>query len=91
VLRKVVAYVGHPIARLYIGPGPFQCGDIWPGVGSPIVCFGPIVLPGRQMSGWVSFVGTDKVAAVELHRTPGDPWIARVRAFEVPPAGWVMP
>lgn len=43
------------------------------------------------MHGWVTFVGTDKVAAVELHRLPGRPWAPILRAFVVPPAGWVMP
>jgi hypothetical protein len=42
------------------------------------------------MHGWVSFVGTAKVAAIELHRTPGHPWTAVRRAFVVPPAGWAM-
>jgi hypothetical protein len=52
------------------------------------------------MHGWVSFSGTDKVAAVALARdvslggaipSPVPPWTARVVAFVVPPAGWSMP
>jgi hypothetical protein len=43
------------------------------------------------MHGWVTFIGTDKVAAVELRRSPREPWTAVVRAFAVPPVGWAMP
>jgi hypothetical protein len=90
-VRTVVARLGPPIARMHIEPGPFSCDDLWPGVGSPIVCFGAIVLPGTSMHGWVTFVGTDKVAAIELHRVPSHPWTPALRDFVVPPAGWVMP
>jgi hypothetical protein len=90
-VRAVVASLALPIARMHIEPGPFGCGDLWPGFGSPVICFGPIILPGTSMHGWVRFVGTAKVAAVELHRTPSRPWTPALRAFVVPPAGWVMP
>ena len=90
-IRVLVASIARPIARIHIEPGPFSCGDLWPGVGSPNMCFGPIVIPGTSMHGWVSFVGTAKVAAIELHRTPGHSWMAVRRAFVVPPAGWAMP
>ena len=50
------------------------------------------------MHGWVSFSGTDKVAAVFLRRflvtgaspSPAPPWNATLSAFIVPPAGWSM-
>lgn len=90
-VRVVVASLAMPIARMHVEPGPFHCGDLWPGAGSPIVCFGAMVLPGTWMHGWVTFVGTDKVAAVELHRMPSHRWTPALRAFVVPPAGWVKP
>jgi hypothetical protein len=99
-VRTVVEPLGEPIARIYLQPGPF-CGGLWPGVGSPPICFGVLVLPGSTMHGWVRFSGTDKVAAVTLHRdvfpvseaipSPVPPWTASLAAFTVPPAGWSMP
>jgi len=95
----VAARLGS-IARIRIDPDPFQCGDLWPGVGSPPLCFGPMILPGRAMHGWASFVGTDKVAAIALGRSAigpysvgasFGPWQGSLEAFVVPPAGWVMP
>jgi hypothetical protein len=97
-IRAVVAPLRLTIARLRIEPGPFECGDLWPGVGTPPACRPPVI-PGRDMHGWVSFVGTDRVAAVALVRqlpdgalasTPG-PWQATLLELEDPPGGWVMP
>ena len=99
-IRAIVEPLGFPIARIHVEPGPFICGHyLWPGIGSPPECFGPIIIPGTRMHGWSSFEGTDKVAAVELHRdvprraSPPvvPPWRATVVAFVVPPTGWVMP
>lgn len=99
-VRAVVEPLGQSIARIYIEPGRFDCGVLWPGVGSPPLCFGPLILPGRTMHGWVSFSGTDKVAAVALARdvpvggaipSPVPPWTASLVAFIVPPAGWSIP
>jgi hypothetical protein len=98
-VRTVVEPLGEPIVRIYLQPGLF-CGGFWPGVGSPPVCYGVAVLPGSTMHGWVSFSGTDKVAALTLFRdvpvsgvipSPIPPWTASVVAFIVPPAGWSMP
>jgi hypothetical protein len=99
-VRKVVKELGGTISRIYLVPAPFPCGGLWPGVGSPVICFGPIVLPGRTMHGWVRFLGTDRVAAVSLARdlpigepipSPLPPWRASIEAFVVPPTGWQMP
>ena len=98
-VRAVIEPLGRPIARIVLQPQPFECGDLWPGVGSPAICFGPLVLPGTTMHGWVSFVGSPKVAAVSLRLqpatgpspVPSSMWVATIAAFEVPPAGWVMP
>lgn len=99
-VRTVVEPLGEPIVRIYLQPGLF-CGGLWPGVGSPPICFGVLVVPGSAMHGWVSFSGTDKVAAVTLRRdvfpvseaipSPVPPWTASLAAFIVPPAGWSMP
>jgi hypothetical protein len=96
-VRAVVAPLGLPIVRMYVEPGPFQCGVIWPGLQSMSVCAGIPVIPGAQMHGWVAFTGTAKVAAVSLFRappegtTPSGPWQATIVAFGVPPTGWMMP
>ncbi len=100
-VRGAVAPLGLPVAQIHIQPGYFPCGQHWPGVGSPPVCFGPLTLPGTAMHGWVAFAGSEKVAAVQLTRRPptgrgASPsgtgaWQASMVAFEVPPAGWLMP
>ena len=99
-VRAVAAALGLPIARMVLQPRPFGCGrDLWPGVTSPMVCADVPVLAGTTMHGWVSFVGSIKVAAVSLRRQPstgpspgpGAMWVATIAAFQVPPAGWVMP
>jgi len=101
----VVAPLGLPIARLTMAPGYFGCGDPWLTPGSPAPgCPVDVTPPGQWMHGWVSFVGSPKVAAVLLGRplpiAPGPsgtlspspaPWQATVRAFDVPPAGWAFP
>lgn len=86
------------IARMRIEPRDFTCGDPWPGVSYP-TCIGVFVLSGSAMHGWASFVGTDKVAAIALSRSPigqvpstsFGPWQGRLDVFVVPPVGWVMP
>jgi hypothetical protein len=87
------------IARIYLEPDGFDCGVFWPGASTPAVCPMPSILPASGMHGWVSFFDTDRVAAVGLSRqVPSDggaqtvgPWQAEINAFEVPPAGFVMP
>lgn len=101
-VRALVAPLGLPIAAIYLEPGPFPCGPtLWPVPGSPPpVCLGAIIVPGTSMHGWVTFVGSPKVAAVSLHRSlpeklatsaPTPPWQASLSAFVVPPVGWEMP
>ena len=100
-VAAAVAQVRLPAASTVIEPGPFYCDVIWPGVRSPPACYGPIVRPGQFMHAWVSFVGSDEVAAVMLGLDlPDDldqpgatrpPWHATLVATEIPPAGWVMP
>jgi hypothetical protein len=98
-VHNVIAPLGLPIARMVLQPQPFDCGDLWPGVGSPAICYGPFVMPGTTMHGWVSFTGSAKVAAVSLHLqpatgpspAPSPMWVATIAAFQIPPAGWVMP
>jgi hypothetical protein len=103
-VEVVVARLG-PVAQIRIDPGPFGCGELWPGVGSPIVCFGAAaIFPGLTMHGWVSFLGVSKVAAISLERSslerspvgarvgpPFGSWQARIVTFIVPPGGWMMP
>ena len=99
-VRAVVEPTGFTIGRIVLEPDRFSCGAYWPGVESPIVCYGPFILPGTAMHGWVSFVGSNEVAAVEVRRpypapdqspSPSAQWTASIVALAVPPAGWVMP
>jgi hypothetical protein len=98
-VEALVARLGA-IDQIRIDPGPFECGNLWPGVGSPAMCFAVAIFPGLAMHGWASFLGTGKVAAIALRRSslerssvgpPFGPWQASIAAFVVPPAGWVMP
>jgi hypothetical protein len=102
-LKTLAAQLGS-IVRIRIDPGPFECGELWPGVGSPPLCFGSAIFPGLTMHGWASFLGTSKVAAIALQRSslqrsqvgprvgpPFGPWQASIASFVVPPAGWLMP
>jgi hypothetical protein len=58
-----------------------------------------VFILGTTMHGWVSFTGSAKVAAVSLRLeswggpspAPSPTWVATIAAFQVPPAGWVMP
>ena len=99
-VRAVVQPLGRAIARIVLEPNPFACGNLWPGVGSPAVCFGPMVVPGTWMHGWVRFVGSTEFAAVQVGRpypqpgsspSPDSTWTATVVALADPPSGWVMP
>lgn len=96
-VHEAVVRLGLPIVRLVLQPGLF-CG-LWPNVASPAICFGPAYRPGTAMYGWVRFTGSDKVAAVSVRLQgaldpsppPSPLWVATIEAFQVPPAGWVMP
>ncbi len=101
IVELAVAPVRLPLERVVIEPGPFYCDDVWPGAGSFVPCYGPLVQPGQFMHAWVSFARSTEVAAVMLGRdlpteigspppTP-PPWTATLVKVEVPPAGWKMP
>ena len=69
-VRALVEPLGTPVS-IYVEAGAAPCLDPWDLPGDD-VCFGPIVLPGTQMHGWVTFADTDKVAAVsDLPGLPG--------------------
>jgi hypothetical protein len=97
--RAVAEVDGRVASRIYLRSGVFDCDNYWPGVGSPGFCPMPTMLSGVTMYGWVSFAGDDRVAAVALYREPPSglddadaaPWTAQIKAFAVPPSGWVMP
>jgi hypothetical protein len=100
-VELATAPVRLPIVRLVIEPGPFFCDNVWPGAGSPPICYGVLVIPGQFMHAWVAFTGSEAVAAVMLGRDlPPDfdspaasplPWNATLVTVEVPPEGWVLP
>jgi hypothetical protein len=99
-VELAVAPVRLAIRRVVIEPGPFYCNDVWPGAGSEAACYGPFVRPGQYMHAWVTFNGSDEVAAVMLGRDfPAEqaspeptvgPWSATLVTVEVPPDNWVM-
>jgi hypothetical protein len=82
-----VAGLGYPVKTVTIGPFGFNCGGPFPsGTYACPLAAGP--LP----TAYVTFVGTDKVAALEIGTQRGGPEIAAsIVAFEVPPTGWSMP
>ena len=100
-VELAVAPARLPVRRIVIEPGPFYCDDLWPGVGTPRLCYGPLVRPGQFMHAWASFVGSGEIAAVALGLDLSDdldapsatrpPWHATLVALQTPPAGWVMP
>ncbi len=96
-VHEALAPLGLSVARIVLQPDPFDC-LLWPGAESQIRCQ-PATIPGTAMHGWVTFTGSDKVAAVSLSfqvsagssPAPSPSWVATVAAFQVPPAGFVMP
>jgi hypothetical protein len=79
--------LGYPVKAVTIGPFSFNCGGPVPsGVYSCPAVAGPL------QGAYVRFVGTDKVAAVEIGTQRGGPvTAATVVAFEIPPGRWSMP
>ncbi len=63
-VHTAVASLGLPVARIVLQPDPFDC-LMWPGAESQVLCQ-PLTIPGTTMHGWVSFTGSNKVAAVEI-------------------------
>ena len=60
-VRAAVALLGLPIAEVYIQPGIFWCGVLWPRFQSMPPCAGISVVPGASMHGWVAFAGTARL------------------------------
>ena len=84
VLAAVVN-LGYPVQNVTIGPFRFSCGG--PFGMAPLGC--PF-LPPLPQAAYVTFFGTDKVAAVTLSTESEGRLGATVVAFEVPPPGWSM-
>ena len=96
-VQIAVQSTGLTIARIVLQPYGFSCGELWPGVGSPLICYGPMVISGTAMHGWVSFAGSPRIAAIYLHRPNPEPgsssppdttWTATIEALAIPPSGW---
>jgi len=85
-LLTVVASVGYPVRTVTIGILGLSCGAPFPS--GTAVC--PLATDPLPIA-YVAFVGTDKIAAVEIGTVTGGPGIDRLVAFEVPPAGWSIP
>jgi hypothetical protein len=95
--RAGLAGLGLPITQIHLEPDVFRCKEYWRGFPPPgmELCMGGApILPGTAIHGWVTFVGSPKVAAVDLWRVgtkPSGPWQVKLAAFAVPPAGWTIP
>jgi hypothetical protein len=82
-----VAFLGYPVESVSLGPFDFNCGGPF-AIGVRSCPAYAATLP----SAYVSFVGTDKVAAVQIGtQRGGSVTTATVILAEVPPAGWSMP
>lgn len=86
-----VAHLPYSVQAMSLRTFPFGCGG--PFTEGAVRCRsvpgpGPTTIPG---SAYVTFAGTDFVAAVTYEAVDDPPLIAKLIAFEVPPAGWVMP
>ena len=83
-VETAVADLGYPIQRIVIAPTTFPCGVPWP---SGYAACPPFL----ELAAFVTFAGTDQVAALTIATASDRPPIATLVAFQVPPAGWSMP
>ena len=81
-----VASLGYPVKTVTIGLFGLSCGAPFPS--RTAAC--PVATDPLPTA-YVSFVSTDKVAAVEVGTVTGGRGIDTVVAFEVPPPGWSLP
>jgi hypothetical protein len=66
-------------------PLPFISGTVF----CPALAAGP---PLKSLNGvYVTFVGSDRVAALTITQPSNGPMVAQLIAFQVPPAGWSVP
>jgi hypothetical protein len=83
-VRDSIADVGFEVASIVIQPYGFPCGTPFPAGGADPTC--PVTL--GISTAYVTFVGTDKVAALTLASTPSGAAVeAVIVAFEVPVGG----
>lgn len=83
---KAVAGLAYPVKTVTIGLFGLSCGEPFPSrTASCPLATDP--LP----TAYVTFVGTDRVAAVEIGTVIGGRGVDRLVAFEIPPAGWSLP
>ena len=88
-MLAAVSPLGYTVQDMTLRTFDFGCGGPFAmGVYACPMIPGPTTIPG---SAYVTFVGTDKIAAVTYQAVDDPPLIAKVIAFEVPPVGWVMP
>lgn len=85
-LLAAVASLGYPVKMVRIGILGLSCGAPFP----PSVASCPLSTDPLPTA-YVAFVGTDKIAAVQVGTITGGPGADSVAAFEVPPAGWSLP
>jgi hypothetical protein len=88
-VEAAISKLVRPTSRIAIEALGFPCGSAFDGGsnGNGGGCFlhppGPVA--------YVSFVGTDNVAALSLALVPNGPLVATLVTYEVPPPGWSMP
>jgi hypothetical protein len=82
-----VADLGYPVESINILSGGFPCGVPFPAL--PYAAPAPACPPDPEHgpTAYVSFVGTEKVAALTFAYHADASLVANVVAFQVPPSG----
>ncbi len=81
-----VASLGYPVATVDISPYGFPCGTpFWGNPPASIAPGCPVALDGP--TAYVTFLGTDKVAALLFTSKPDGSIVASVVGFRVPSSG----
>lgn len=90
-IETTIAPLGLQVDGITVLPDDFPCR--LPFTSSAARCpLMPASPPPPSLNGvYVTFVGTDKVAALTITRASNGPMVAHLVEFEVPPAGWSVP
>ena len=85
-VETAVEKLGRTIKAITIEATGFPCNLPFT-EGYNMACFASSIGP----VAYVSFVGTDHVAALTIALVVNGPVVAKIVTFEVPPSGWSMP
>jgi hypothetical protein len=85
-IETAVVHLGLPVDSITVLPYDFPCHQ--PFSSSARGCSFPADGPNGA---YVTFVGTDEIAALTITRLASGPMMANLVDFRVPPAGWSVP